>query len=187
MMVKLWHRPGKLHTSLQNFMLHKSSILEACLNDSCCWWIRRSAVCAGVLTSKLFWHSRFCIGDYMDISITPPNRMMPMMRRGGRPYWIAGKMCGFDGVFIECLVKHRDNCTFSEKKLWLKDLTVKYVNLFSEYLLNNDVKTVSAVWPMKMEIFQNKCTFSTTVWIWTDVILYRKLIRNWCRNVAAFS
>ncbi|PSN53321.1 Histone deacetylase complex subunit SAP18 [Blattella germanica] len=35
---------------------------------------------------KTLAQARFCIGDYMDISITPPNRMMPMMRRGGRPY-----------------------------------------------------------------------------------------------------
>ncbi|XP_063241382.1 histone deacetylase complex subunit SAP18 [Bacillus rossius redtenbacheri] len=29
---------------------------------------------------------RFIIGDYMDICIQPPNRMLPMMRRGGRMY-----------------------------------------------------------------------------------------------------
>lgn len=50
---------------------------------------QRSVRCAditfiGVLALKLLLHSRFCIGDYMDISITPPNRVMPMMRR--RPY-----------------------------------------------------------------------------------------------------
>lgn len=33
---------------------------------------------------KTLAQARFCIGDYMDISITPPNRVMPMMRR--RPY-----------------------------------------------------------------------------------------------------
>lgn len=40
----------------------------------------------GADDSKTLAQARFCIGDYMDISIITPNRMLPMMRRGGRPY-----------------------------------------------------------------------------------------------------
>ncbi|KAJ8882667.1 hypothetical protein PR048_014479 [Dryococelus australis] len=40
----------------------------------------------GADDGKTLAQCRFTIGDYMDIFIQPPNRMMPMMRRGGRPY-----------------------------------------------------------------------------------------------------
>ena len=39
----------------------------------------------GADDAKTLSQAKFCIGDYMDISITPPNRLPPPMRRP-RPY-----------------------------------------------------------------------------------------------------
>uniref|UniRef100_A0A0K8TSH3 Histone deacetylase complex subunit SAP18 n=1 Tax=Tabanus bromius TaxID=304241 RepID=A0A0K8TSH3_TABBR len=39
----------------------------------------------GADDSKTLAQAKFCIGDYMDINITPPNRLPPQMRRS-RPY-----------------------------------------------------------------------------------------------------
>lgn len=39
----------------------------------------------GADDSKTLAQVKFCIGDYMDINITPPNRLPPPMRRP-RPY-----------------------------------------------------------------------------------------------------